>query len=125
MGDAVHPPHVRRASQNLLNNLKKDSILGWLDFEEAFNSNFSNTYKRPNRPQQLSMCRQRDDKTDREYLRGCDRVASHCLVCARVQTRQHAVAEAAKRDAEHTRRNDSDRRQLRAGRPNTALVQLG
>ena len=51
-----------------LNNLKKDNILGWPDFEEEFNSNFSNTYQRPNRPQQLSMCRQRDDETDREYL---------------------------------------------------------
>ena len=51
-----------------LNNLKKDNILGWLDFEEAFNSNFSSTYQRPNRPQQLSLCKQRDDETDQEYL---------------------------------------------------------
>ena len=35
-----------------LNNLKRDSILGWPDFEEVFNSNFSSTYQRPNRPQQ-------------------------------------------------------------------------
>ena len=40
----------------------------WLDFSDAFVSNFSSTYKRPNRPQQLSMCRQREDETDREYL---------------------------------------------------------
>ena len=51
-----------------MNNLKKDSILGWPDFEAQFNSNFSSTYKTPNCPQQLSMCRQQDDETDREYL---------------------------------------------------------
>ena len=62
-------PHMLEGPARIwLNNLKKDIILGWLDFEEAFNSNFSSTYKRPNRPQQLSMCRQRDDETDREYL---------------------------------------------------------
>ena len=27
-----------------LNDLKKDNILGWLDFEELFNSNFCSTY---------------------------------------------------------------------------------
>jgi hypothetical protein len=39
-----------------LNNLPKGSIDGWIDFEEAFISNFSSTYKRPNRPWQLAMC---------------------------------------------------------------------
>jgi hypothetical protein len=39
-----------------LNNLPAGSINGWLDFEEAFVSNFSSTYRRPNRPQQLAMC---------------------------------------------------------------------
>ena len=33
-----------------LNNLKKDNILGWPDFEEEFNSNFSSTYQRLNCP---------------------------------------------------------------------------
>ena len=55
-----------------LNNLEENNIECWLDFSEAFVSNFSSTYKRPNHPQQLSMCRQRDDETDRvtdrEYL---------------------------------------------------------
>jgi hypothetical protein len=51
-----------------LNNLPRGSIKGWLNFEEAFASNFSSTYKRPNRPQQLAMCQQRDGETDREYL---------------------------------------------------------
>ena len=51
-----------------LNNLEENNIECWLDFSEAFVSNFASTYKRPNRPQQLSMCRQRDDETDREYL---------------------------------------------------------
>ena len=51
-----------------LNNLEEDSIDCWLDFSDAFVSNFSSTYRRPNRPQQLSMCQQREDETDREYL---------------------------------------------------------
>jgi hypothetical protein len=39
-----------------LNNLPKGSINGWLDFEQAFVSNFNSTYRRPNRLQQLAMC---------------------------------------------------------------------
>ena len=47
-----------------LNNLRTGSIDCWLDFEEAFISNFTSTYKRPNRPQQLAICRQRGNETD-------------------------------------------------------------
>ena len=61
-----------------LNDLKEDSMEGWLDFEEAFNSNFSSTYQRPNRPQQLSMCRQREDETDREYLTRWSTIRNSC-----------------------------------------------
>jgi hypothetical protein len=39
-----------------LNNLPAGSINGWMDFEEQFVSNFTSTYKRPNRPQQLVNC---------------------------------------------------------------------
>jgi hypothetical protein len=67
---AVHyvPQMLEGPARIWLNNLPPGSIDGWLDFEEAFNNNFTNTYKRPNRPQQLSMCRQREEETDREYL---------------------------------------------------------
>jgi hypothetical protein len=51
-----------------LNNLPARSINGWVDFEEQFVSNFTSTYKRPNRPQQLANCRQGDYETDRDYL---------------------------------------------------------
>ena len=61
-----------------LNNLKAGSILGWPDFEEAFNTNFSSTYQRPNHPQQLSMCRQREDETDREYLTRWSTLRNSC-----------------------------------------------
>jgi hypothetical protein len=44
------------------------SITCWLDFAEKFVSNFTNTYKRPNHPQQLAMCRQGENETDRDYL---------------------------------------------------------
>ena len=61
-----------------LNNLEAESIEGWLDFEAAFNSNFSSTYQRPNRPQQLSMCRQREDETDRDYLTRWSTLRNSC-----------------------------------------------
>src|SRR4051812_31072169 len=51
-----------------LNNLPAGRINCWLDFEEMFVSNFTSTYKRPNRPQQLAMCKQRPNETDREFL---------------------------------------------------------
>jgi hypothetical protein len=51
-----------------LNNLPAGSINGWVDFEEQFMSNFTSTYKRPNRPQQLANCRQGMYETDRDYL---------------------------------------------------------
>ena len=51
-----------------LNNLPAHSISCWVDFEDAFNANFTSTYKRPNRPQQLQACKQRENETDREFL---------------------------------------------------------
>jgi hypothetical protein len=58
----VGPAHI------WLNNLPKGSINDWLDFEEAFVSNFSSTCRRPNRLQQLALCQQRANETDRDYL---------------------------------------------------------
>ena len=51
-----------------LNNLPPRSLHTWMDLEDAFKSNFTSTYERPNRPQQLSMCKQKQNETDREYL---------------------------------------------------------
>src|SRR3954469_25162792 len=51
-----------------LNNLPPGSINSWIDFHDAFVRNFTRTYKRPNRPHQLSMCKQRPNETDREFL---------------------------------------------------------
>ena len=61
-----------------LNNLPPKSIQCWLDFEDAFNSNFTSTYKRPNRPQQLSACKQRENETDREYLTRWSTMRNSC-----------------------------------------------
>ncbi|KAK1605220.1 hypothetical protein QYE76_028893 [Lolium multiflorum] len=61
------------SARTWLNNLPAGSINGWLDFEEAFISNFTGTYRRPGRPQQLEMCKQGADETDRAYLtRWCE-----------------------------------------------------
>jgi hypothetical protein len=51
-----------------LNNLPARRINGWVDFEEQFVSNFTSTYKIPNRPQQLANYRQGDYEKDRDYL---------------------------------------------------------
>ncbi|KAK1610991.1 hypothetical protein QYE76_034664 [Lolium multiflorum] len=60
------------SARTWLNNLPAGSINGWLDFEEAFISNFTGTYRRPGR-QQLEMCKQGPDETDRAYLtRWCE-----------------------------------------------------
>lgn len=61
-----------------LNNLPEGSINCWIDFEEAFVSNFTSTYKRPNRPQQLSMCKQRDNETGRDYLTRWNNLRNSC-----------------------------------------------
>jgi hypothetical protein len=61
------------SARTWLNNLPAGSINGWLDFEEAFISNFTGTYRRPGRPQQLEMCKQGPPETDHEYLtRWCE-----------------------------------------------------
>ncbi|KAK1642782.1 hypothetical protein QYE76_060587 [Lolium multiflorum] len=60
------------SARTWLNNLPA-GINGWLDFEAAFISNFTGTYRRPGRPQQLEMCKQGPDETDRAYLtRWCE-----------------------------------------------------
>ncbi|KAK1652169.1 hypothetical protein QYE76_069974 [Lolium multiflorum] len=46
------------SARTWLNNLPAGSINGWLDFEDAFVSNFIGTYRRPGQPQQLEMCKQ-------------------------------------------------------------------
>ncbi|KAK1677926.1 hypothetical protein QYE76_038774 [Lolium multiflorum] len=61
------------SARTWLNNLPAGSINGWLDFEEAFICNFTGSYRRPSRPQQLEMCKQGPDETDRAYLmRWCE-----------------------------------------------------
>src|SRR5215213_5663445 len=55
----IIPSYLVGPARIWLNNLPAGSINGWLDFEEAFVNNFSSTYKRPNRPQQLALCQQR------------------------------------------------------------------
>ena len=61
-----------------LNNLPEGSINSWMDLEEAFYSNFSSTYKRPNRPLLLSMCRHEERETDREYLTRWSNIRNTC-----------------------------------------------
>ncbi|KAK1685726.1 hypothetical protein QYE76_046574 [Lolium multiflorum] len=65
----IIPSYLVGPARIWLNNLPAGSVNGWLDFEEAFVSNFSSTYQRPNRPQQLALCMQQA-KQARDYLPG-------------------------------------------------------
>ena len=59
-------PHMLEGPARIwLNNLPPGSINSWMDLEQAFYSNFSSTYKRPNRPQLLAACKQEERETDR------------------------------------------------------------
>jgi hypothetical protein len=62
------PQMLKGPARISLNNLPAGSINGWMDFEEQFVSNFTNTYKRSNRLQQLANYRQGDYEIDRDYL---------------------------------------------------------
>ena len=102
-----------------LNNLPENIIECSIDFEKAFVSNFTSTYKRPNRPQQLAACRQRENETDREYLTRWSQMrnqgSSDLLVRSGMQAWQHVVAEAAEGDANHLGRNHQDCRYVCSG----------
>ena len=72
-------PHMLEGPARIwLNNLPENSIDCWLDLEEAFNSNFASTYRRPNRPQLLQACKQEDNETDREFLTRWSNVRNSC-----------------------------------------------
>ena len=82
-------PHMLEGPARIwLNNLPAGSINSWMDLEEAFNSNFSSTYKRPNRPQLLAQCRQEERETDREYLTRWSNLRN---TCERVEEMQAAA----------------------------------
>ena len=50
-----------------LNSLRPHSINSWVDFTDAFVRNFTNTYKRPPKPRQLSLCVQGPSESTRDY----------------------------------------------------------
>ena len=72
------PQMLEGSARIWLKNLPENIIDCWLDFSDAIVSNFTSTYKRPNHPQQLSMCRQRDDETDRDYLTRWSTIRNSC-----------------------------------------------
>lgn len=78
MGGTLCTPDAGRAGKDMAEQFAGGSINCWIDFEEAFVSNFTSTYKRPNHPQQLSMCKQRDNETDRDYLTRWNNLRNSC-----------------------------------------------
>ncbi|KAK1665990.1 hypothetical protein QYE76_054149 [Lolium multiflorum] len=106
------------SARTWLNNLPAGSINGWLDFEEAFISNFTGTYRRPGRPQQLEMCKQGPDETDRAYLTRWCEMRNSCEGVHEIQARaqddgcpdghrRHALAEEASSTPAPSRRDNN------------------
>ena len=50
------PLMLQGSASAWLNSLPAGSINAWVDFEQAFVRNFTDTYKRPGHPSQLAMC---------------------------------------------------------------------
>jgi hypothetical protein len=66
---------------------QRQALVDWMDFEVQFVSDFTSTYKRPNRPQQLANCRQGDYEPDHDYL---TRWCTMCNSCEGV-VETHAI----------------------------------
>ena len=67
---AMHyiPLMLQGSARTWLNNLPNESVNSWLDFEEVFKRNFTNTYQRPGNAHQLAMCTQNEGESDHDYL---------------------------------------------------------
>ena len=50
------PLMLQGSARTWLNSLPMGSVNTWVNFEQAFVCNFTGTYKRPGRPNQLAMC---------------------------------------------------------------------
>jgi hypothetical protein len=66
------------SARTWLNSLPALQINSWYDFKEAFIKNFTGTYKRPPRPQQLALCKQGPDEPDRDYLTRWSELHNSC-----------------------------------------------
>jgi hypothetical protein len=66
------------SARTWLNSLPALQINSWHDFKEAFIKNFTGTYKRPPRPQQLALCKQGPDEPDRDYLTRWSELHNSC-----------------------------------------------
>ncbi|KAE8785571.1 Endoglucanase 3 [Hordeum vulgare] len=62
------PLMLTDSTQTWLNNMLTDIINTWVDFEEPFFRNFTDTYKRPGHPRELAMCVQAADEPLGNYL---------------------------------------------------------
>ncbi|KAI4973255.1 hypothetical protein ZWY2020_028963 [Hordeum vulgare] len=61
-----------------LNSLPASSIKDGVDFEEAFVRNFTDTYKRPDRPRELAMCVQAADEPLSDYFTRWTELRNSC-----------------------------------------------
>ena len=81
-----------RSARTWLNNLKPRSINSWVDFIEAFIRNFTNTYKRPPKPRQLSLCVQGPNESTRDYLTFWAELRNSCEGVHEVQAIEYFTA---------------------------------
>jgi hypothetical protein len=66
------------SARTWLNSLSALQINSWYDFKEAFIKNFTGTYKRPPRSQQLALCKQGLDEPDCDYLTRWSELHNSC-----------------------------------------------
>jgi hypothetical protein len=72
------PLMLTGSARTWLNSLPALQINSWHDFQEAFIKNFTGTYKRPPRSQQLALCKQGSDEPDRDYLTRWSELCNSC-----------------------------------------------
>ncbi|KAI5000295.1 hypothetical protein ZWY2020_004884 [Hordeum vulgare] len=85
------PLMLTGSARTWLNNLPAGSVNSWVDFEEAFIHNFTDTYKRPGRPRKLAMCVQRPDEPLRDYVTRWTELCNSCEGVHEVQAIQYFI----------------------------------
>ena len=83
---------LQGTARTWLNSLKTRSINSWVDFTEAFISNFTRTYKRAPKPRQLSLCVQGPMETTHDYLTRWTELRNSCEGMHEVQAIEYFTA---------------------------------
>ncbi|KAE8818396.1 Endoglucanase 3 [Hordeum vulgare] len=72
------PLMLADSARTWLNSLPAGSVYSWVDFEEAFVRNFTDTCELPGRPPELAKCVQRLDEPLRDYVTRWTELRNSC-----------------------------------------------